>query len=190
MSDPQMASDFEERFRRALRSYAGEGIGAYDPALISERARTVSGGPRRWWLEGRPLPIVEPRVLRVALLLGVLAAALLLAFVGSRRADPPLPRPGLLAVGSSNRIVTIDPWSGALRPLTNATANDGEPVWSPDGTRIAFSQDDGRGPLEIIDTDGIDVCVVDVRSSPAPVYLKEANDRDEFFVRLAAPRGR
>ncbi len=40
--------------------------------------------------------------------------------------------------------------------------------------------------IEIIEVDGKDVCLVDVRRSQAPVYLKEANDRDEFYVRLGS----
>jgi ATP-dependent Lon protease len=40
--------------------------------------------------------------------------------------------------------------------------------------------------IDIVDLDGTDVCFVDVRRSPAPVYLKEPNDKDEFYVRLAS----
>jgi ATP-dependent Lon protease len=40
--------------------------------------------------------------------------------------------------------------------------------------------------FHIVEIDGADVCVVDVRGSPAPVYLRESNDKDEFYVRLAS----
>jgi len=40
--------------------------------------------------------------------------------------------------------------------------------------------------MEIIEVDGSDVCLIHVRRSPTPVYLKEANDKDEFYVRLGS----
>lgn len=40
--------------------------------------------------------------------------------------------------------------------------------------------------IDIVDVDGADVCVVEVRGSPVPVYLTESNDRDEFYVRLGS----
>ena len=53
-----------------------------------------------------------------------------------------------------DQIVLVDPSSRIARALTPSGAHDDYPVWSPDGTRIAFSQHDGRGELQIMDADG------------------------------------
>lgn len=45
----------------------------------------------------------------------------------------------------------------------------------------------GATPLirsELVNIDGVDVCVIDVRPSPRPVYHREANGHEDFFVRL------
>ncbi len=40
--------------------------------------------------------------------------------------------------------------------------------------------------IEIVELNGADVCLIDVRRSPTPVYFQEANDKDEFYVRLGS----
>jgi len=154
VSERRIVQDFEGRLQDALRSYSAEGVRAFDPALISDQARSADAGGRGWRSPGRALALVDPRVLRFALLVGLLGAALVIALVGSRRADPPMPVPGLLAVGMTDQILVGDPSSGTFHAITPGTAHDASPVWSPDGTRIAFSQHDGRGPIQVIDADG------------------------------------
>jgi dipeptidyl aminopeptidase/acylaminoacyl peptidase len=136
-----------------VQSYATGGVRAYDPARISALARSA-GMDARWAFRDRSLPVIDPRVLRFALVVGLLGVALIIAVVASRRADPQLPVPGLLAVSVSDRILVGDPASGSFRAITAGSTHDGSPVWSPDGTRIAFSNHLNAGPIQIVDADG------------------------------------
>lgn len=153
MSERRPAEEFESRLGLAVQSYAAGGVRAYDPARISAQARSA-GVDARWGFLSRRLPVVDPRVLRFALVVGLLGVALIVAAVASRRADPPLPVPGLLAVSLFDRIQVGDPRSGAFRPITAGTTHDGFPVWSPDGSRIAFSNHLNEGPIQVVDADG------------------------------------
>ena len=152
MSERQTTRDFEDDIRRAIRSYADEGAGAFDPGRISAQARAAGAGVR-WW-PGRTRPVELP-VLRFALLVVLLGAAVAaLAVVGSRLVTPPAPVPGLLAVAVIDQILVVDPLSGTFDEITDPTPHDAFPVWSPDGTRLALSQHDGRGTLQLIDANG------------------------------------
>ena len=153
MSEQRTAQGFEERLQDAVRSYSTGGVRAFDPAQISDQARSADVGVHGWASPGRMLSRFDPRVLRFVLLVGLLAAALLIALAGSRRTDPPIPVPGLLAVGTTGQILVGDPSSGRFHAFT-AGAHDTTPVWSPDGTRIAFSQIGGRDPIQVVDADG------------------------------------
>ena len=102
--------------------------------------------------------ISRGRLALVIVLLGALVRAL--AVVGSQMATPPTspappaPLAGLLAVASMDAIFVVDSSSGTAHALTAQTLHDAYPVWSPDGTRLAVSQHDGRGQLQLIDADG------------------------------------
>jgi Tol biopolymer transport system component len=49
----------------------------------------------------------------------------------------------------------MDPDGGDLRRLTDNSCWDDDPVWSPDGSRIAFASDcDGNFEVYIMDADG------------------------------------
>ena len=51
-------------------------------------------------------------------------------------------------------------------PITNSTANDTFPAWSPDGTKIAFQSDrDGNTNIYVMNTDGTGQ--VSLTNSPA-----------------------
>jgi len=153
VTEQRIAPDFERRLQDALRSYSTEGVRAFNPALISERARSAGVGPLgRAWPRGL-LRRVDPRVLRVALLVALLAVALVIALAGSRRTVPSLPVPGLVAIGTTGQILVGDPLSGRFQAFP-AGAHDTTPVWSPDGKRIAFSQIGGRDPIQVVDADG------------------------------------
>ena len=89
------------------------------------------------WLRSVPRPANLRRVVLV-----LAAAALVLAglvLVGSRRTSEPveLGRNGLIAYDADWHIYTQNPDGSGRIQLTNGT-NDFWPVWSPDGTKLAF----------------------------------------------------
>src|SRR4029079_18006781 len=112
VTEQQTSRDFEDRLARAVRSYAADGVVDFDPLRISAHARTADTGPG-WWRRGRAMPVFGSRALRLALMVALLAAAAAaLAVVGSRLLAPHLPLPGLLAWGSLDQILVLDPSSG------------------------------------------------------------------------------
>lgn len=90
---------------------------------------------------------------------GVMRARLALALVGvltgaassaSAASSPTLPRDGLLVFGDQGALFTIEPDGTGLRALGELGAY--EPRWSPNGARIAYSDEDGR--LWLVSADG------------------------------------
>jgi dipeptidyl aminopeptidase/acylaminoacyl peptidase len=156
VTEQQTSRDFEDRFARAVRSYAAEGDVDFDPRRISAHARTAATVPGWWWRGRRATPVLAFRVVRVGLMVALLvAAATALTVVGSRLLAPHLPVPGLLAWGSGDQILVVDPLSGmSSHAITAKAPHDDYPVWSPDGTRLVISQHDGRGKLQLVDADG------------------------------------
>lgn len=66
-------------------------------------------------------------------------------------------------------IYSMNPDGSEPVNLTNNPAIDGAPVWSPDGTKIAFqSSRDGDYGLYVMNADGSD----QVRAAHSPYYLK------------------
>ena len=147
MTEQQTNRDFEDRFVRAVRSYAAEGVVDFDPRRISAHARTADTVPGRRW-RGRATPILAFRVLRLALMVALLAtAAAALAVVGSRLLAPHLLQPGLLALGSGDQILVVDPSSGmshkpSRRSRRTTTTPSGRPTgraWSSRSTTAEAS---------------------------------------------------
>ena len=72
----------------------------------------------------------------------------------TRSSDPSLsPDLHYLAFGGENGLNLIDLTNGSQAPIPNTTPADGIPLWSPDGTRIAFWRSDELN-LYVIDPDG------------------------------------
>ena len=82
------------------------------------------------------------RTIGLALLIIALVIAAAALVVGARqtRVPPPfgLARNGLMAYASRGDIYVLDPATGTSRAITSGTAIDAEPVFSPDGTLLAF----------------------------------------------------
>ena len=59
----------------------------------------------------------------------------------------------------NNEIYVMDAYGGNQENLTNHPAHDGEPDWSPDGTKIAFASDRNgdRTQIYVMDADGKNV---------------------------------
>lgn len=101
----------------------------------------------------------------LAYLLVVLLLALALvaaAIVGGRLVSPRLPPPygpaenGLLSFSTDGDIWVVDPDGRNRRPLIDDPADDGWPLYSPDGARLIFdrTREDGRHVVMVADSDG------------------------------------
>lgn len=101
------------------------------------------------------------RTVGVLALVGLLALAALAAVVGSR---PTLPTPfgpaanGLIAYADAGEIYALDPETGSKSPLVSDVGIDSSPVFSGDGSRIAFARVARGGSLLFVAAaDGSDV---------------------------------
>jgi len=188
----------DERFERTLPTilddlYLGP-TPDYRDDLLWQTART-SQRPA-WRFPGRWLPmadlvterVVAPRVplrmIALALLIIALLVAGTVAFVGSQQ--PKLPAPfgiahnGLIAFQQAGDIVTLDPVTAKTRVLVSGPEQDSAPLYSNDGTKIAFERVEPSGgvALYVVDSDGSDP----VRVTPDPI--------DNVLARSFSPDGR
>ena len=86
---------------------------------------------------------------------------------GTRTAAPPfgLAGNGVIALAKDGDILVADRPGGDLRPLVAGPEDDRSPMFSPDGTRLAFLRDDRSGSaLMVADADGTNV----VQLTPEP----------------------
>jgi dipeptidyl aminopeptidase/acylaminoacyl peptidase len=121
--------------------------------------------PRLPRMTVRPLPW---RTIALLALLGLLLAAAVTVYVGSR---PRLPAPfglatnGLVAYGELGEIWTVDPVSGARTKIVSMTGGNEAPRFSRDGTRVAFLRPvEGGNAIAITEVDGTSL----VMSTGAP----------------------
>jgi Tol biopolymer transport system component len=155
----------EQRLERDLSFHLGDiAMGPYPEYIDDVLSITAHRRQRpRWTFPERWLPVdiattpvpttgMPRRRLGVLALLGVLLAALLgaalFASVGTRQQAVPAPLFGPAANGalisaSDGDILTTDPVTGKTTPLVSGPERDSAPVWSRDGTRIAFTRDAG-----------------------------------------------
>ena len=154
---------------------------APDRLLREVVARTAATRPRRAWrILERWIPMtvtlrlaVVQRALLLLLLLGVLLAAAAAGIALGQRlpmlqAVTPLAPTGpagngLIAFGSAGDVWVVRPDGTDLRQLTTSPALEHTPVWSRDGTRIAYwSQDTPTAPSSLIvaDADGSDALAI------------------------------
>ena len=118
-------------------------------------AAAIASRQRPWWtFPGRWIPVADiasrpayaPRLpwraITVAFLIGALLLAATVAYLGSRqtRVPPPfgLAENGLLTYSADGDIWTTDLVTGDTTPVITGTDDDSAPIFSPDGTKIAF----------------------------------------------------
>jgi len=166
--------------------------------LLDATMVRVESGRQRGWLRVVPQVLdsgsvrqlwTVTRTVAIAIVIGLLSAlALMLALVvGSPQLIPPTPtlaRPGLITFDAAGRIWVAERDGSGRHPITFGPALDSGPVWSHDGTRIAYvSQHGALAPLEVrvIDERGDNgVTVARVLTDPGPIDWSP-NDRNLAF---------
>jgi Tol biopolymer transport system component len=144
-------------------------------AATRSRQRSAWTFPGRWLpmadIAGRPafVPRIPWRAIGVALVVIALLVVAAFAYVASRPTKVPAPfgvaRNGLITYASKGDVYTADPVSGKVTAIVTDPQLDAEPVFSHDGTRIAFRRPvEGSVPLAedivVIRPDGSDPLVV------------------------------
>jgi len=187
---------------------------AADPVLDlalsrTRRARPLPGWllPERWLRGHRVQPLeTGPRLAPILLVLGLLLALVVaIALVGSQRRLPPpfgLAAPGVVAFVADGDLWTANPDGSNRVRLTTDPRIDGFPVFSRDGTRIAFKRlpvDSSRpdwedwGDVAVADADGSHPIILDPDvHSPSPmswsgdgrfiVYSRSVDGVDQVFI--------
>jgi dipeptidyl aminopeptidase/acylaminoacyl peptidase len=161
-----------ERFDRDLTAWLQETavpMGADDIDDILRRTAGQRQRPRWTFLErwipmsettlGRPVGgALRWRPVLMAGLLLLALAAIVAVGIGSRPAVPEpfgLASNGLMAFGRGGDIVVMDPATGVERVLVGGTGFDAYPLYSHDGTKIAFERTTGgRLTLMVADVAG------------------------------------
>src|SRR6478672_9311846 len=109
----------------------------------------------------RPVPFRAVGLLIALALLLAVAAAL---YAGSQRRVPQPFGPaanGLVAYSKDGDIYTVDPATGARRAIVSGATVDEGPVFSRDGTRLAFNRTTGTASVVVLaDADGRNQVVI------------------------------
>jgi hypothetical protein len=126
--------------------------------------------PERWFpmsaisTRSAAAPRVPWRFVGMAalLILALVAGAALIVGTQRRELPPPFGRAanGLVAYSSGGDIYTVDPVSGASAAVVTGPETDVDPVYSLDGTQLAFRREGSPGQVVVAKADGSDVHVV------------------------------
>ena len=166
----------QTRFDRVLPGLFDELADARTPDYLEAAIERASSRPQRpaWTYPGRWLPMdittrtapvaqIPWRQVGVLALIGLLLAVALAAYVGSQQQQRPAPPfgpagNGVIALGKDGDIFFADRPRGDTRPLVAGPEDDRSPMFSPDGTRLAFVRDTHPGSvLMVADADGTNV---------------------------------
>jgi dipeptidyl aminopeptidase/acylaminoacyl peptidase len=136
-------------------------------------------------------PRVPWRAIGAALVIVALVLTAAALIVGSRQTKVPPPfglaRNGLIAYGADGDIFTVDPVTGRTTSVVTGPEDDFDPVFSPDGTRIAFrrsvSVDGSPGEqLVVVTADGSNPVVATARLDEQPGYAEWAPNSRSLLV--------
>ena len=142
------------------------------PAEPLARALVVTRRTRkrpRWTFPERWLPMqltmrrpVLPRAFLYLVLVGILIAALV-AVVVLQPGTEPIPAPlrttnGLIAVDTASKLYVAEPDGSNPRPLDQFGTNANSPIFSPDGSKVAYLSTNDVGQLHVFvaNADGSD----------------------------------
>lgn len=164
------------------------------PRLLGETAKTVNGTPV-WSLDGQRLAYLHQNSQGISLYIDDLTGGAIRVAPAEKEGEIKFPvwsTKGeityLLAGGRDNHIVVSN---GQDSTLVAATGSDCGPVWSPDGTQIAYGK---NGSLHIVQRDGTqDKAVANLEgklqgiawspgSSKIAVSVKGSNNRNSLWV--------
>ena len=161
----------DSRFERHLPEILEDLYLGPTPDYRNEVLATAARTRQRpsWTFAGRWLPMADiasrpafaPRVplrtIGMALLIIALVVAAAALVIGSRQTKVPPPfglaRNGLIAYARGGDIFTVDPVSGTEVAIVAGPEADSDPVFSPDGTHVAFSRanpQDGSPAKDIV----------------------------------------
>jgi len=165
-----------ERFERQIPELLTELAAPRTPDYVDDLFALTARTRQRpawtfveWWLPMGDVacqPILPSRVTLRTIGLGLLLVALIVAavaalVVGTHRNVPSpfgLARNGLIAFAKDGDIYTADPVTGGAVAIVTGPETDLRPVWSLDGTRLAFERrvDSATGPglLYVAEADG------------------------------------
>ena len=160
-------------FDRAVDRWLDDGSDATPPEAIDAVLLAARNTPQERDLRIPWRNIAMTSYLRVAAVIALAAFASTAAIYtfgpgGSgfgRMGASPAPSPaliargnGAIAVAQDGDILVADRPGGDLRPLVAGPEDDRSPLFSPDGTRLAFLRDTGQGSfLMVADADGTNV---------------------------------
>ena len=191
---------------RLMRQWMDDEAAVHEPADLADR---VLAGTRRsrqlpaWLVFDRWIQMqltmrraTAPRLAPLLLLVGLLIAALLaaLVYVGSRPKVPPpfgVADNGRIAFLSDNQIYTAEPDGSALLQLTDEPSGAATPVFSHDGTRIAYKRlgdnnpaDDPTlyGDLVVTNADGSNPVVIETGVTGMSPTAWSPNDREVLWT--------
>jgi Tol biopolymer transport system component len=172
---------FDRQLPALLEELARPRTPDYFDDLLGQTARTRQRPA--WTLIERWLPMVDiarrPVLVRqvpfrpivVLILMTLLLAASLVFIIGSQHRPAPPFGPaanGVIAYAADGEIYTADPATGQAKLVVSGPDTDLRPIFSPDGTRLAFerkNQRTGPGHLYVANTDGSDL----TRVTPEPL---------------------
>ena len=214
MSDQTLDTRVESLLREALKAEAASLPLRVTSDHVLDRAR-VRGGTRAGSRQAHA---------RLSMAFAAGAAAVVIAIAGagglnfivnqgiggpvaSPTARPALTAPqfglagnGVIALAKDGDIFVADRPGGDLRPLVAGPEDDRSPMFSPDGTRLAFLRDTGQGSfLMVADPDGTNVVAIPLESrdleywSFAPdgrslMAVGSIGGEERVFIRPVDPR--
>lgn len=184
----------EPRFERQLPSILEDLYLGPSPDYRHEVLTAATRTRQRpaWTFPGRWLPMADiastrtiaPRLpwrsIGVALVIVALLAAAAFAFVGSRQTKLPpafgVARNGLIAYAADGDIYTADPATGLANRIVSGPQVDRGPVFSRDGTHVAFLRQVGDAA-----SDAFDLMVADFAGGNARVLTTAKVQGDASF---------